>query len=94
MKRKRRILAVLTIILTLTMGLSLLTSAEETAAETESTSETAQDEGQTAMKSADLVAEGYELMEGVTVPVGTTNKDLEVEGKEPKNAEKITIEGA
>ncbi len=33
-------------------------------------------------KAADLLAKGYELLDGVTVPVGTTNIDLEVEGKE------------
>ncbi len=43
-------------------------------------------------KSVQLLAEGYEIMNGLTVPVGTSNKDLAVEGAEPKNAEKITIE--
>ena len=42
-------------------------------------------------KSANLLAKGYELIDGITVPVGTTNVDLAVEGKEPKNAEKLTI---
>jgi len=43
-------------------------------------------------KAADLLAKGYELLDGITVPVGTSNKDLDVEGKEPKNAKKITID--
>ena len=43
-------------------------------------------------KSTELLAKGYELLDGITVPVGTSNKDLDVEGKEPKNAKKITID--
>ena len=42
-------------------------------------------------KSANLLAKGYELIDGITVPVGTSNVDLGVEGKEPQNAEKLTI---
>ena len=42
-------------------------------------------------KSANLLAKGYELIDGITVTVGTSNIDLEVEGKEPQNAEKLTI---
>ena len=42
-------------------------------------------------KSANLLAKGYELIDGITVPVGTSNVDLEVEGKEPQNAKKLTI---
>ena len=42
-------------------------------------------------KSANLLAKGYELIDGITVPVGTSNVDLAVEGKEPQNAEKLTI---
>ena len=42
-------------------------------------------------KSANLLAKGYELIDGITVPVGTSNVDLAVEGKEPENAEKLTI---
>lgn len=45
-----------------------------------------------ASSSAHLLARGYELLNGITVPVGTCNKDLDVEGKEPKNAEKLTID--
>ena len=43
-------------------------------------------------KSAHLLAEGYEIMDGLTVPVGINNVDLDVEGKEPENAEKLTID--
>ncbi len=42
-------------------------------------------------KSAHLLAKGYELIDGITVPVGTSNVDLTVEGKEPQNAKKRTI---
>ena len=42
-------------------------------------------------KSTNLLAKGYELIDGITVPVGTSNVDLGVEGKEPQNAEKLTI---
>ena len=42
-------------------------------------------------KSSNLLAKGYELIDGITVPVGTSNTDLAVEGKEPQNAEKLTI---
>jgi acetyl esterase/lipase len=42
-------------------------------------------------KSTDLLAKGYELIDGITVPVGTSNVDLGVEGKEPQNAKKLTI---
>ena len=42
-------------------------------------------------KSANLLAKGYELIDGITVPVGTSNVDLAVEGKEPQNAQKLTI---
>ena len=45
-------------------------------------------------KSVHLLAKGYELMNGLTVPVGTTNQDLGVEGAEPKNAKKLTIDVA
>ncbi|MCR5844513.1 MAG: alpha/beta hydrolase [Oscillospiraceae bacterium] len=44
-----------------------------------------------ASKSAHLVAKGYEQVIGLTVPVGTSNKDLGVEGSEPENAKKISI---
>ena len=42
-------------------------------------------------KSTNLLAKEYELIDGITVPVGTSNVDLGVEGKEPQNAEKLTI---
>ena len=49
-------------------------------------------EAETASKSAYLLAEGYENMDGVAFPVGVSNKDLGVEGNEPKNAQKLTID--
>ena len=45
-----------------------------------------------ALKSERLLAEGYELIKGLTIPVGTSNKDVGVEGQEPENAEKLTID--
>ena len=42
-------------------------------------------------KSADLLAREYKLIDGITVPVGTSNIDAGVEGNEPQNAEKLTI---
>ena len=47
-----------------------------------------------ASRSAFLLAEGYEAVKGLTIPVGISNKDLEIEDMEPKNAEKLTIDGA
>ena len=40
------------------------------------------------LKSERLLAEGYDLVKGLTIPVGTSNKDMGVEGQEPENAEK------
>ena len=45
-------------------------------------------------KSAHLLAEGYELVKGLTIPLGITNKDLEADDLEPKNAKKLSIDGA
>ena len=45
-----------------------------------------------ALKSEHLLAEGYDLFKGLTIPVGTSNKDMGVEGDEPENAEKLTID--
>jgi acetyl esterase/lipase len=45
-------------------------------------------------KSAHLLAEGYELVKGLTIPLGITNKDLEADNLEPKNAKKLSIDGA
>ena len=50
------------------------------------------DEKQKALKSEHLLAKGYEIVKGLTVPVGTSNKDLQVENLEPKNAEKLSID--
>ena len=45
-----------------------------------------------ALKSEHLLAEGYDLLKGLTIPVGTSNKDMGVEGQEPEKAEKLTID--
>lgn len=45
-------------------------------------------------RSAHLLAEEYKIIEGVTLPVGISNKDLQIEDLEPENAEKLTIDGA
>ncbi len=47
---------------------------------------------QKTLKSEHLLAEGYDLVNGLTVPVGTSNKDMGVEGQEPENAKKLTID--
>lgn len=47
-----------------------------------------------AFKSAHLLPKEYEVIKGLTVPVGITNADLGAENSEPKNAEKISIDGA
>ena len=75
--------AVLAIILTLitTLGFSFSASAEEAV------------KGTPALKSAHLLAEGYEAMlDEPPVPVGISNKDLGVDDLEPTNAEKLTID--
>lgn len=98
----------LTLTMTLTMGLSLSAcggaavnnntasgteqTSNDTAAVTDVSSEAAKNDSKASSKSSHLLAEGYELLDGVTVPVGTTNKDLKVEGKEPKDTEKLTID--
>ncbi len=64
-------------------------SSADTAAVTEQAPET---EGSS--KTAHLLADGYELMEYLTLPVRLSNQDLDVENLEPKNAEKLTIDGA
>ena len=48
----------------------------------------------TTSKSAHLLAEGYDLIEGLSIPLGITNKDLEIDGLEPENAKKLSIDGA
>lgn len=42
--------------------------------------------------SSHLLAEGYEPVIGLTVPVGISNEELGVDGSAPKNTEKITID--
>ena len=92
----------LPVILTLTMGLSFPAfageTAEDTAAGTEETTEAAaeetKDEAKAASKTAFLLADGYEPMDGLVIPVGVSNKELEAENLEPEKAEKLTIEGS
>ena len=52
------------------------------------------DKTEGASRSAFLLAEGYEVVKGLTIPEGISNKDLEIENMEPKKAEKLTIDGA
>ena len=56
--------------------------------------ETTRDETEATLRSAHLLAKGYELVKGLVVPVGTTNNDLGVEGAEPKHAKRLTIDVA
>lgn len=67
-------------------------NSELSALKMESASKTANDETGTVSKSSHLLAKGYEVMDGITVPVGISNEDLGSEGLEPKNAEKLTID--
>ena len=43
------------------------------------------------LKSEHLLAKGYDPVIGLTVPIGTTNNDLGIDGSEPKNSEKLAI---
>ncbi len=75
------------------------TEKEETEQEDAEKKETGKEEMERveadgASKSAHLLAHGYEMMEGLTVPVGISNEDLDAEDAEPKNAEKLSIDGA
>jgi acetyl esterase/lipase len=94
---KKKLLA---IILTMTMGLSFSVYAEEAAVDTADTKDEtvdtadAKDETEAASKSAYLLAEGYEIMDGLTLPVGLTNADLDADTLEPKLAKKLSIDGA
>ena len=45
-------------------------------------------------KSSQLLPKEYGLIEGITIPAGTSNKDLDIESLEPENAEKLSIDGA
>ena len=47
---------------------------------------------QKTFKSEHLLPKGYEVVKDYTIPLGITNKDLEIEGLEPKNAEKLSID--
>ncbi len=47
---------------------------------------------QEALKSAHLIAKGYEDIIGLTVPVGISNNELTEGNLEPLNAEKLTID--
>ena len=76
-------------------------AAEDTQAAPEETAEAAEDTqaAQTetsntteTSKSGYLLAEGYEIMDGITIPVGISNEDIKVVGQEPKDAEKLTID--
>lgn len=79
--------------LVLTMGLSLSACALETEANAASGTENTVETGE-ASKSAYLLADEYELMKDMKIPVRTTNADLEAERLEPEHAEKISIDGA
>ena len=68
--------------------------AESAAAGTEESTDATEDEKKEPSKSAYLLAEGYEIMDGLTIPVGLTNKDLEADDLEPEMAEKLSVDGA
>ena len=53
---------------------------------------TTENEKQQSLKSAHLLAKGYDPVIGLTVPVGISNKDLGGEDSEPENAEKLSID--
>ena len=87
---KKKILPII-LVLTMTMGLALSAYAEE---KTGDTAEKTKESSEETYKSAYLLADGYEIMEGLTIPVGITNADMDAENLEPKNAEKLSIDGA
>ena len=66
---------------------------ESPASETDESADSTEDEKEETSKSAHLLADGYELMEYLTLPVGLSNKDLGVENSEPKKAKKLSIDG-
>jgi acetyl esterase/lipase len=77
------------------MGVSLAACSPQPAEPSAGTEASAgAEEGATLKSSAHLLAEGYEVMEGLVLPVGLTNKDMNAETLEPKNAEKLSIDGA
>jgi acetyl esterase/lipase len=75
------------------MAASMVPSAFAYAGETESNA-AAETEAESASKSAYLLAEGYEILDGITIPVGLTNSDMEADDLEPELAEKLSIDGA
>ena len=75
------------------MAASMVPSAFAYAGETESNA-AAETEAESASKSAYLLAEGYEILDGITIPVGISNTDMEADDLEPELAEKLSIDGA
>lgn len=76
-------------------GLTACSSPSAGTQSAESTGTTqGSDEVGTNISSSHLLAEGFEILDGVALPVGLTNEALGVEGLEPENAEKISIDGA
>lgn len=82
----------LPMILTLSMGLPFAAFAGESADAAAGTEKAAETEA--ASKTGHLLAEEYQIMDGLALPVGLTNKDLDADGLEPKKAEKLSIDGA
>ena len=74
------------------MAASVVPSAFAYAGETEGNA-AAETEAESASKSAYLLAEGYEILDGLTIPVGLTNSDLEADDLEPELAEKLSVDG-
>ncbi|HCI73704.1 MAG TPA: alpha/beta hydrolase [Lachnospiraceae bacterium] len=83
---------ILPMILTLSMGLPFAAFAGESADAAAGTEKAAETEA--ASKTGHLLAEEYQIMDGLALPVGLTNKDLDADGLEPKKAEKLSIDGA
>ena len=87
---KKRIVALL---ISGAMIASMIPAAFAYAGETEGNA-AAETEAESASKSAYLLAEGYEILDGLTIPVGLTNSDLEADDLEPELAEKLSVDGA
>ena len=75
------------------MVASMVPAISAYAGETEGNA-AAETEAESASKSAYLLAEGYEILDGLTIPVGLTNSDLEADDLEPELAEKLSVDGA